>query len=122
MLRHHEQVVSWAEAQSPAELSVSAITSYELRYGVMRCAAARRKRETKKVEMLLEMLGDLPFTRQTSVFAADIRSELERAGKPIGAMDILIAATALERGLKLVTGNVREFSRVDGLKVSSWKE
>jgi tRNA(fMet)-specific endonuclease VapC len=62
----------------------------------------------------------LPFTGETSSHAATIRASLEVAGHPIGPMDILIAATALENSLPLVTNNLDEFQRVPSLSCLTW--
>jgi tRNA(fMet)-specific endonuclease VapC len=50
-----------------------------------------------------------------------IRSDLERAGTPIGPYDLMIAATALAHDLILVTNNTREFARVAGLQIEDWQ-
>lgn len=52
--------------------------------------------------------------------AGTVRAELETAGKPIGAYDVLIAGQARRRGVTLVTSNVSEFDRVAGLKWEDW--
>lgn len=62
----------------------------------------------------------LPFEQPAEEAYANIRSTLERAGAAIGANDYLIAAHALSAGCVLVTDNVREFSRVEGLSVENW--
>jgi tRNA(fMet)-specific endonuclease VapC len=62
----------------------------------------------------------LPFGLDAARTAAEIRMELERHGTPIGPLDTLVAATALEYRATLVTHNVREFGRVKGLKVEDW--
>lgn len=77
-------------------------------------------KEGGKVRVLLENLAILPFTGETSSYAATIRASLEFAGNPIGPMDILIAATALENGLPLVTNNLDEFRRVPRLSCLTW--
>lgn len=122
ILRGKAKVVHQMQHRSPAELAVSAITHYELLYGVARCPASWRKREEKKVLMLLGHITILPFTADTSAQAAGVRAKLESNGHSIGPMDVLIAATALEYGLTLVTGNLGEFQRVAGLKCESWDE
>ncbi len=120
MLRGNEKVVSRARGQSPADLAVSAITHYELLYGVERSSPGWKKKEGGKVLLLLEHMTILPFTAASSVHAAIIRAALEAAGHPIGPMDVLIAATALEYALPLVTHNLAEFERVPGLQCESW--
>jgi tRNA(fMet)-specific endonuclease VapC len=74
----------------------------------------------QKVRVLLDALQVLAFTRETALIAAKIRADLETAGKGIGPIDLLIAATALEHRLILATGNIAEFERVPGLKPVNW--
>jgi tRNA(fMet)-specific endonuclease VapC len=62
----------------------------------------------------------LPFGAAEAHAAARIRLDLEKAGQPIGPMDLLIAATAVEQGAILVTHNAREFRRVRGLRAEDW--
>ena len=69
---------------------------------------------------LLEVLPSIPFGSAEAQRAAYLRSRLSRLGKPIGPYDLLIAATALENQLTLVTQNLREFRRVEGLVVEDW--
>ena len=120
LLRGHREVVAQAGRYSPSDLAVSAITRFELLYGVERCPPAWKKKESGKVHILLENLVILPFTGETSAYAATIRASLEAAGNPIGPMDVLIAATALENSLSLVTNNLEEFRRVPRLSCLTW--
>ncbi len=60
------------------------------------------------------------FGAEDSEEAASIRAGLERVGAPMGAYDVLIAAQARRRGARLVTANVGEFRRVEGLVVEDW--
>jgi virulence-associated protein VagC len=62
----------------------------------------------------------LPFDGDAAGHAADIRAPLERRGQSIGAYDVLIAGYARSRGLIVVTGNLDEFARVDGLRREDW--
>ncbi len=120
LLRGRKDTVSHAERHGPSDLAVSAVTRYELLYGVERCPPARRKTEGVKVNLLLEEMVILPFTRETASHASLCRAGLEARGLPIGPMDILIAATALEHHLTVVTHNLGEFQRVPGLKCVTW--
>jgi tRNA(fMet)-specific endonuclease VapC len=101
-------------------LAVSAATSYELLYGVERCPPHWQKVEGGKVKLLLEQLRILPFTAETASHAATLRATLEAKGNRIGPMDVLIAATALEHALPIVTSNLAEFQRVPKLACESW--
>ena len=69
---------------------------------------------------LLLVLNVLPFEDQAAIEYGKIRAYLERQGKPIGPLDMLIAGHAKAEGLTLVTNNVKEFERVPGLKVENW--
>jgi tRNA(fMet)-specific endonuclease VapC len=120
LLRGTATVVARAQTHSPGEFAVSAITEYELLYGVERCAPEWQKKEGPKVALLLGMMEVVAFTGETAKRAAKIRASLEASGQPIGPMDLLIAATALERGLPLVSGNLTEFQRVPGLICHDW--
>lgn len=57
---------------------------------------------------------------EASVHTAEIKAQLEMAGKTIGAYDVMIAGHARSLGLVVVTNNVREFGRVAGLRVENW--
>ena len=61
-----------------------------------------------------------PFTSACSVEYAKLRTELEKNGTPIGAMDMLIASQALALNATLVTNNEREFRRISDLKIENW--
>jgi len=101
----------------PDECCTSSVVACELRYGA-------RKRGSPslegRVEQLLAALDVLPLGADVAEHYARVRSELERAGTPIGGNDLLIAAQALSLGLVVVTDNLREFGRVSGLSVESW--
>lgn len=107
-----------AAVQRHAEsLCVSAITVAELRFG------ARKKgspRITAAVARFLELLDIVPWTEEAANRYATLRTHLETAGQPIGNMDMLIAASALAEGCRLVTHNLAHFSRVPDLPVEDW--
>jgi tRNA(fMet)-specific endonuclease VapC len=98
-------------------ICTSIIVAAELRYG---CAKKGSERLLKSVEDLLAEIDVLPFESPADVEYGNIRSELENAGKPIGANDFLIAAHATAVNATIVTANVDEFKRVRGLKVENW--
>jgi tRNA(fMet)-specific endonuclease VapC len=120
LLRGNPTAVNRASQQSPSDLAISAITHYELLYGVEKCPPAWRKKESGKVRLLLQHLQVLPFTDGTAAHAATVRAKLESNGRSIGPMDVLIAATALEHNLPLVTSNLGEFQRVPDLQCENW--
>jgi tRNA(fMet)-specific endonuclease VapC len=98
-------------------LSVSVMTAAELRFGAEK---AGRARLSELVEAYLERLAILDWTNEVSGHYARIRAELERSGKPIGNMDLLIAAHAVSQRMTLVTNNLKHFSNVPGLKIEVW--
>jgi tRNA(fMet)-specific endonuclease VapC len=98
-------------------ICTSIIVAAELRYG---CASKGSERLLKSVEDLLAEIDVLPFESPADVEYGNIRSELENAGKPIGANDFLIAAHAAAVNATIVTVNDDEFKRVRGLKVENW--
>jgi tRNA(fMet)-specific endonuclease VapC len=102
----------------PGEVTVSAITVAELQYGVSKSIQPDRNREAL-AEFLLP-LEVLSFDESASGHCGDIRSQMERTGNMIGAMDLLIAAHARSLSLTLMTNNHREFQRVPGLRTDNW--
>lgn len=98
---------------------VSSVTSFELWYGVDKSEKPDVNR--RLVELLLTgPLEVLNFDEEDSRSAGAIRAALESEGKTIGPFDTLIAGQALRRDLTVVTANVREFSRVQGLRLENW--
>jgi len=98
-------------------MCVSVITAAELRFGAEKAA---RPKLTDLVEAFLDRLAILNWTDEVTLRYARIRSELERSGRPIGNIDLLIAAHAVTQGMTLVTNNRRYFANVPGLKVEAW--
>jgi tRNA(fMet)-specific endonuclease VapC len=102
----------------PREVCISAVTRAELLYGLARRPGATRLHES--VSALFARVRSLAWSNDAASHYAEIRASLESAGKPIGPLDQMIAAHARSLGAALVTGNVREFSRVAGLEVLDW--
>ena len=98
-------------------ICTSIVVAAELRYGSIRNGS---KRLLQLVEAILGEIKVLSFEVPADVEYGAIRSELESAGKPIGANDLLIAAHARAAAATIVTANVGEFKRVRGLKVENW--
>ncbi|MDP2762667.1 MAG: type II toxin-antitoxin system VapC family toxin [Sideroxyarcus sp.] len=121
-LRGDPQIVPRVQALAPAEVGVPAIVEYELRYGLLRLPQEAAKPRLAALMQLLQPMQRLPFDSDCAAHAARIRVELEAAGTPIGPHDTLIAATTLRYQATLVTRNVREFSRVQGLQWLNWHE
>lgn len=99
-------------------VSISSVVLFELMYGAARSNHATEVQQ--QVEAFAARLVVMPFDDEAAVHAADIRAELERRSQVIGPYDLMIAGHARSRGLIVVTGNLGEFSRVDGLRCEDW--
>jgi tRNA(fMet)-specific endonuclease VapC len=98
---------------------LSSIVAFELWYGVGK--SQRKESNTQRLEAFLAgPLEWTPFDEDDARAAGNVRAELEAAGTPIGAYDVLLAGQARRRGATLVTSNAREFGRVKGLKWEDW--
>jgi tRNA(fMet)-specific endonuclease VapC len=104
--------------QEADSLCISTIVLMELLHGAAK--SARPAHNRREVGSLVARLDLLPFDADAAAHAADIRATLERRGRPIGGYDLQIAGHARSRGLTIVTGNLREFQRVDGLRSEDW--
>jgi tRNA(fMet)-specific endonuclease VapC len=113
------RTASFAERfeKSADALCVSAMTAAELRFGAEKAA---RRDLLKLVEGFLERLAILDWTADVSFHYAKIRAAVELAGKPIGNMDLLIAAHAVSLRLTLVTNNIKHFAHVPSLEIEVW--
>jgi len=102
------------------EVSVhlSSLVVHELYLGVF--AGKNSPEQSFRVASLIELFALEPWTAGDAVRAAALRAQLKNQGTPIGPVDVLIAGQALERGWTLVTSNVREFERVEGLQIENW--
>lgn len=100
------------------EIGISTITLAELEYGAARSAQPKENREA--LQAFISPLDVAAFDRRATEAYGRIRATLEKRGRPIGAMDVLIAAHAVSLDVGLVTNNEREFKRVPGLRVENW--
>jgi tRNA(fMet)-specific endonuclease VapC len=101
-------------------LCISTVVLAELLHGAAK--SARPTENRRSVEDFAARLEVLPFDAAAADHAADIRAALERKGEVIGAYDLLIAGHARSRGMPVVTGNLKEFQRVEGLRCEDWLE
>jgi tRNA(fMet)-specific endonuclease VapC len=101
-------------------IRISAVTIKEIEYGRRRDPEGVTRRGAA-IDVLLGDIESLPFDAQDAYATGRLRATLARAGTPIGPYDVMIAGTALARGLIVVTGNTREFSRVPGLQIENWR-
>ena len=99
-------------------MCISTIVMTELLHGAEK--SNRPAENRRAVEQFAARLAVLPFDEPAAAHAANIRATLETQGMPIGGYDLLIAGHARSQGLVVVTGNLREFDRVDGLRSEDW--
>jgi tRNA(fMet)-specific endonuclease VapC len=104
---------------APSEIRVSSVTRAELLYGARR--SARVAENLRLLGSFFAPLVSLPFDDACAEEYGALRATLAAAGQPIGPNDLLIAATVLAHDLTLVTHNLREFSRIAGLKIEDWE-
>ena len=106
-------------AAAQGSIAVSSIVVFELEYGI---AKSTRKSSNAKAlrELLANSLDVIAFDGDDALISGEVRAQLEALGTPIGSWDVMIAGHALRHGATLVTANVREFSRVEGLKLENW--
>jgi tRNA(fMet)-specific endonuclease VapC len=112
-------VVQCLRDVSPSEIAVCSVVKAELFYGAMRSRNPARTLAQQRV--FLDQFISLPFDDRSAEFYASIRATLATRGTPIGPNDLLIAAIARAHNLILVTANVREFGRVEGLRIENWE-
>jgi tRNA(fMet)-specific endonuclease VapC len=115
--RHPVAMIERFAGLDRAQLWLSAVVAAELRFGAVKLGSVRF---AAAVETWLTGFDVRPWPVDATRQYANIRYALERAGQPIGGMDLMIAAHALAEDTVLVTNNAREFMRVPGLAVEEW--
>lgn len=101
------------------EIAVCSVVKAELFYGAFR--SNNPKRTLERQQAFLSRFVSLLFQDEAALLAGEIRARLASAGTPIGSYDLQIAAIALANNLTLVTHNIREFERVNGLQLEDWE-
>ncbi|MHC8302262.1 type II toxin-antitoxin system tRNA(fMet)-specific endonuclease VapC [Pseudomonas sp. ZS1P83] len=117
-IKNKPQIVREAFNRHNGQLCISAVTLMELIYGAEKSATPEKNLGV--IEGFAARLEVLPFDNEAATHTGMIRSELAKAGTPIGPYDHMIAGHARSRGFIVVTNNLREFERVPGLRVEDW--
>jgi tRNA(fMet)-specific endonuclease VapC len=107
---------AWIAAQS-GELEVAAITVAELWHGVERATVPYRARRERYIRTILDGVLIIPYTQATALEHARIWAACEASGKTVAPYDLIVAATAVERGSTVATFNRRHFEKIEGIKV-----
>ena len=105
---------------NPGEIGISTITVSELQYGVAK--STYRNENQHRLDEFLAPLEILAYNEIAARTYGDIRFQLEKHGKPIEPLDLLIAAHALSQNLIIVTNNDKEFKRIKNLEVENWTQ
>ena len=114
-----EKVLQRFRKERIGNIGISSITASELAYGVIKSGSERNR---LALEMFLAPLEIYPFDESVIWHYGEVRADLEKQGKPIGALDTMIATHALALNAILVTNNTRKFSRVEGLHHENWAQ
>ena len=101
------------------DVFICSVVKLELTYGAMR--SNRRDKTLTEQSTFFETYDSLSFNDTAAVIAGREKARLAKLGTPIGAHDLQIAGIALANNLTLVTHNIREFQRIDGLRVEDWE-
>jgi tRNA(fMet)-specific endonuclease VapC len=110
-------LAKWASSHSQDQFEIAAITLAELWHGVERATGAYKTRRERYLRTIVETLPIIPYTEVTAIEHARLWASLESSGKMLGYYDLIVAATAMERGSVVATFNKRHFSQIRGLKV-----
>ena len=105
---------------APSQIVASAVSAMEVEYGLA-LDPARARKLAPVMRALLDAITILPYGLEEARASASLRASLQRRGRPVGPYDVLIAGTAIARGLVLVTSNVREFGRIAALRIENWR-
>ena len=104
----------------PSDVAISTITHMEIQYGLANIPT-RATKIRPILDGICQSVQLLTFGEPEAIAAAQIRHHLKTTGQPIGAYDVLIAATAIANDLITVTSNIKEFERIPGIKIENWR-
>jgi len=117
-------VLAWLDTQDSDEIWITAITVYELRFGIERLADSRRRRALESgLRRALEVVlaGRIaPFDRSAAEVAATLTARRQRSGRPIDSQDTQIAGIALAHRARLATRNTRHFADLEVEVIDPW--
>ena len=116
--RNEPEIVRRLERTQPQDVAISSVVAAELWTGVMK--SRERRRNQQALNEFLAFVEVLDWPSDAARVYGEIRAALEAKGRPIGAMDLLIAAHAIHVRAALATRNRDEFERVEGLRIDSW--
>ncbi|MDB9315715.1 type II toxin-antitoxin system VapC family toxin [Spirulina sp. CS-785/01] len=115
----HEAVVRRLAKEEPKTINLCTIVKFELYFGAYR--SKKTGDNIAKLKRFFKQFNLLNFDGKSAEIAGLIRTQLNKKGTPIGVYDLQIAAIALANNFVLVTHNISEFSRIDGLQYEDWE-
>jgi len=121
VLRGRKKVSDRLAACLPKECFISVVTEFELFQGAGRAPEDRRKEEYSKVSLFVASLQILPFDSECARIAARINAVLLNRGTPVSITDVFIAATGIRHRWTVVTNNIKDFRRIEGLALEDWR-
>lgn len=113
-----EIVINHFAQKKPGNIMISSVTVAELYFGVAK--SSRQNENMIALKEFLQPLVVIDFNEADAAVYGEVRARLEKKGRPIGSMDMMIAAHAKSRNLILVTNNEKEFKHVSSLKIENW--
>jgi tRNA(fMet)-specific endonuclease VapC len=105
-------------SEPPSEIALPSIVLFELEFGIAKSSSPRKR--SNQLKDFISLVNIIPFGTVEAKTAAQIRFKSEKKGIPVGPYDVLIAACAKANNLILVTHNVKEFKRIEGLQIEDW--
>jgi len=117
-LKGHQHVVAHLQRTATSPKAISAISYGELLYGARK--SARPEENLARVRRLGEVLPVIQVSPAIMEAFGSLKAKLERDGRRLDDFDLVIAATAMTIGYRLITNNEKHFSRIEGLYVDNW--
>lgn len=110
-------LIAWLDSQVGEDFEIAAVTVAEQWHGIERATPPHRAKRERYLRTIVERLEPIPYTETTALIHARLWAELESSGNMIGAHDLILASTALERDSIVASLNKRHFTVVPGLRV-----
>lgn len=117
-IKHNPGVIKTLRSKNPGQIGISTVTMGELCFGVE--ASSRPEQNREALWEFLLPLEIAPYDDTCASRYGSVRAMLRKKGRPIGALDTMIAAHAVALGVILVTHNTRKFGEVEGLSLDDW--
>lgn len=122
VMRREEPALDRLKALHPGDLVLSSPVAAEIAFGLRRLPTDSRRRAllADEYRRLRQAVSWTDWTEEAALAFGGLKDALERAGTPVGDMDVIIGSTALAIGAGVATANARDFRRLPGLHVDEW--